>query len=538
MRKDIRRFYIVRFLTASLALLLLLSLLLSATGCEKRAAPAGTAPADEQSGNGEEAAAWAPQAKSGTLSAYSTYVPGQILHDGFYYDDAWFEEAPETQNDALALLSMQLVAAAVTGSADGPGAQALSVMGFENIGFENFNTSDPDDCAYTRATRRMGDCTLVVVVMQSYTFDKSTKVKGWKQNFTVNDDTAAGEHAALAAAAEKVLADVAGIAGGPRKYWIIGQSRGGALANLIAAKLPAALGADDRGIYGYTFEAPAVTEAALNAAGRYDYIHNYIAGDDFVANVPVWGMVRYGVDHEIRTDATEAALRAELEKLGSSLAVADVTGRSDEQVAALTDYLQKRISSGRDTPARADYSATRVDTVANADGTQTTVTYSYQEALTHLMGAIFSGAFGGLPANTPESVLPDLSASVYLLADAIDNETTDPAASLSQYRQAAKGLYAVMNGLFTRGLPDLTETDVYALLRLAGPLMIDAGYVRTGDADADAAGMIHPLIEWAQSVGDLTYSHHFDTALARLHARAPLPAITAPAAGDAAVRAR
>ena len=67
----------------------------------------------------------------GTLEEYSTYTSGEKLADSFYYTDAWFFKSPEEQNDALALLSMQLVAAAVEDGENGASAALLTDLGFE-----------------------------------------------------------------------------------------------------------------------------------------------------------------------------------------------------------------------------------------------------------------------------------------------------------------------------------------------------------------------------------------------------------------------
>ena len=226
----------------------------------------------------------------GRLTEYSTYKAGELLKDTFYCNDAWFGDDPAKRNDALALLSMQLTAAAVTSEENGSGALALRKLGFDRLGFVGFGTDDSDDCAYTWATKKIGDKTLVAIVFQSYALDSATKVKAWKQNFHVNDEDAFGEHAAFKKASEKVLDGIASLGGENARFWIMGQSRGGALANLVAAKLSDKLGGANGRIYAYTFEAPATVDGALaqTKAAEFAYIHNYIASDDMVPLVPMW----------------------------------------------------------------------------------------------------------------------------------------------------------------------------------------------------------------------------------------------------------
>ena len=481
----------------------------------------------------------------GTWQGYSTYAVGETFADSFYYTDDWFLAEPSRQNDALALLSMQLTAAAVDGDEDGFGADLLQKLGFSELGFVGFGTEDPDDCAYTWAKKSVGDCTLIVIVVQSYAFDSATKEKGWTQNFLVNGESAEGEHYALAKAAEKTLDGITALSEGGRvKYWITGQSRGGALANLIAAKLPAHLaqsGAVNKGIYAYTFEAPAVTEPDIAAAANYSYIHNYICSDDPVPRVPMWGMVRYGVDIELKTEQTDAGVQAELIKLGSvaaELEVPDSTERAEDLIASL----EQRVSDGAK-PNRADYSRVRTDVFTDADGTEISVTYSYQAVFAKLMAV----AFGGELADVSLGALLDdeelLHTAVLTFADAVVSEAKQgDTAAAPTYWAAAESMLQLINSVAGNGI-SLNQTDVYALLRLLGPLAVDVDYEPSGDDGTDTFGYISPLMGLAGSLEGLTYSHHFDTVIARLKALAPQPALYAvafttdtPQAGDAAAK--
>ncbi len=58
-------------------------------------------------------AAGTPDEKFGTAQLFSTFAPDEKLSDGYYFTDEWFLEDSSERNDALALLSMQLVAATV-----------------------------------------------------------------------------------------------------------------------------------------------------------------------------------------------------------------------------------------------------------------------------------------------------------------------------------------------------------------------------------------------------------------------------------------
>lgn len=481
----------------------------------------------------------------GTWQGYSTYAVGETFSDSFYYTDDWFLTDPAQQNDALALLSMQLTAAAVEGTSDGFGADLLQKLGFSAPGFVGFDTEDSDDCAYTWAKKSLGDCTLIVIAVQSYAFDSFTKEKGWAQNFLVNGETAEGEHYALAKAAEKVLDGIAALSEGGRvKYWITGQSRGGALANLIAAKLPARLtqtGAGNEGVYAYTFEAPAVTEPDLAAAADYSYIHNYLCSDDLVPKVPMWGMVRYGVDLELKTEQTDDGVQAELAKLGSAAAeleVSDSTVRAEELIASV----EQRVSDGAE-PNRADYSRVRTAVFEGTDGAEISVTYSYQAVFAKLMAVTFGGELAGVSLG---ALLDDeelLHTAVLTFADAVVCEAKQgDTAAAPTYWTAAESVLELLNTVVENPI-SLNQTDVYALLRLLGPLAIDVDYEPSGDEGTDTFGYIGPLMGLAGSLEGLTYSHHFDTVIARLKVLAPQPALHAvaftadtPQAGDATAK--
>ena len=186
--------------------------------------------------------------KFGELDWYSTYrdkadeTEMKTIRDSFYYSDGWFSDSPESENKELALASMQLAASSVTDDEDGAGASFLKEMGFEEVGFSDFSSDDPDDCNYTWGRKKLDDGVLVAVAVQSASDDPAIKNKGWKQNFTVNDpesEEPGGEHYAYSMAVDKVIDDIAALGGqGKVKYWITGQSRGGAIANILAARLP------------------------------------------------------------------------------------------------------------------------------------------------------------------------------------------------------------------------------------------------------------------------------------------------------------
>ncbi len=102
------------------------------------------------------------------------------------------------------------------------------------------------------------------------------------------------------------------------KFWIVGYSRGGAVAGLVGKlyndycnvydcaeildvyNKNINISQDD--IYTYTFEAPmGYSDVISNKCGKYYNIHNIINDDDFVTKLALseWGFVRPGIDHKL-----------------------------------------------------------------------------------------------------------------------------------------------------------------------------------------------------------------------------------------------
>ena len=457
---------------------------------------------------------WAAEDSStyyfGKSTEYSTFnSETKDLIDSYYFTDSWFEKDATERNDELALVSMQLVAAAVDCGTDSNVSKFLEGLGFADIAFEENSKQDPDSCNYVHAKKTMPDGrTLVAVVIQSSTEDNATKEQGWKQNFIVNgEDQVSGEHFALAKAADKVIGDIEALGDSNTVFWVMGQSRGGALSNLISKRL----GDHGKDVYGYTFETPAVVDADA-VQGDFGYIHNYICRDDLVSKVPMWGMTRYGNEYELKTEDTDAGVQEELEKIGSSACYGDVPDAESFE-NEIINYLSERVGS------RADYSKERTDSFTDEETGETiTITYSYQETLAKLMATVFGDGISGASSLLDDTEV--LWPAVEQLAAAVSLDGTDDA--IPYYYNAAKELHKLLNDVSDSKL-NLTETDLYALLTLIGPYLVDLEYEVVGDATSDVLGYMSPVITLVAYVPDMTYSHQFDTVIARLKVLAPAP---------------
>lgn len=440
-------------------------------------------------------------------SVSSQDTENKTIKDTFYYSDDWFSDDPSSENQELALASIQLVASCISDNADNPGEAFLKSMGFEEVGYSDFGSTDPDDCNYTWGRKTIGDKTLVAVVIQSVNNGWKQKNKAWKQNFTVNEPGSSdpsGEHYAYSKAVDKVADDIAALGGDGATFWITGHSRGGAIANVLAARLSDKLSGSK--IFAYTFEAPATVDA--EAAGDYKFIHNYVCSDDIVTHIPLWGMTRYGVMHELKTKETDEGFDEILVSLGSDAAGMKARIVTDDVVARIIENLEAKV------PSRAEYSAERTDSWTDADGNKHDLTYSWQEAYVKLMDLVFnensSGAlFEGLAAKRG-----DLEGAIMYLVVGVEHESAgeDPSAD---YWETAKRLYTVLSGLNGGEMP-VSEEDLYKVVRVAAPVLVTISE-DSGQPDTEL------LLDVLGYNRELIYSHLFDTAIARLKVLAPAP---------------
>ncbi|MBQ9030957.1 MAG: hypothetical protein IJ106_05825 [Parasporobacterium sp.] len=455
----------------------------------------------------------------GTLEWYSTFTAGSTIKDSFYYSDDWFLEDPEIQNNALALVSMQLTAAAVPGDENGTGTTFLKNMGFEETGLSGFGEADPEGCNFTWGTKTIGSgedaFTLVVVAIQSHSLVQEEKQTGWRQNFLVNEEDITVEQASYANAADHAAEEIAQLGlSGNVKYWITGQSRGGAIAGILAVRLKD----EGNSVYAYTFEAPAnVEQYAIEGHEQdYGYIHNYLCSDDIVTMIPPWGMTRYGTEHRLNTEETTQPLPQMLQKIGSDAAGAAETYDPEaiESISAgLIQVLSDRI------PTREEYSSLHTDTFTGASGNEVSVSYRYQDLFVSLMQVVFGNVLEGIDTDRLAEEMPQLLPAVSALYQAVKEES-DP-----MYYEAATQLATFLEKAGIE-LP-LALEDLYALLKLAGPVMINAEFVPESGTITldDMFQCIGPVIELFEKKNTLIFSHQFDTVIARLKLLAEEPAM-------------
>ena len=164
------------------------------------------------------------------------------------------------------------------------------------------------------------NCNIVFVIVQG------TQAEEWSSNFEsgLNDKVHKGFDIAANEVFDSLKETMKLLANEKTKIIITGHSRGGAVANLVAAKIDEGLGdsvftdvtKDD--VFAYTYATPNVSRANVKNA-KYQNIFNIVNPEDFVTRVmpSEWGYGRYGQTLNLPSsnkNNSQAAYKKYLEK--------------------------------------------------------------------------------------------------------------------------------------------------------------------------------------------------------------------------------
>ena len=220
---------------------------------------------------------------------------------GFYYTDDYFKKSATEYNQSLATMSLCLSLSTYQDEdkniedeniyknvSDVFGKCGFVVDGanstFQQKNYDIKTGTDTIACSF--ANKKIGDSTLVAVAIRSGGYGAE-----WASNLTLG---AEGDHAGFDDASSKVykyLADYVNSKNitGKVKFWITGFSRGGATANLLAAKLDNTMDSHPKvtytkdDVYAYTFATPAGAVKSNNPhSKKYNNIFNIINFHDVV----------------------------------------------------------------------------------------------------------------------------------------------------------------------------------------------------------------------------------------------------------------
>ncbi|MDO4437482.1 MAG: lipase family protein [Coriobacteriaceae bacterium] len=246
------------------------------------------------------------------------------------WDDAWFTQDERIYNDQLAHTASVIAALAYSESGYYQASnacppymeRALGQLGFSDVDTDSYRyrsevvdevlglvTNQADGVAYTLARKRLTSSSegpdsrprglILVSVRGSYGSE-------WLSNLDLSSDEA-GDYGGYVRAAREISREVEQQVarscsnGAEASVLLTGHSRGGAVANLVAAELNNARAASnmpEARIYAYTFAAPATTLQPQARSSRYANIFNVINPSDIMPHLPLetWGYERYGVD--------------------------------------------------------------------------------------------------------------------------------------------------------------------------------------------------------------------------------------------------
>lgn len=189
----------------------------------------------------------------------------------------------------------------------------LKKDGFYNCSHYNYRDSNPHNCSYTFATRNVkykgGQKTQILICIRgtdSVEWEGNMELTGTDYNANYADTHYSFEKASndIAASLYNYIATIKkkGVDTNQCVIWVTGHSRGGAVANLLAAKLTDS-GSDSIGdVFGYTYATANATTKYKNKS--YSNIFNHCFADDFVPSVPFekWGYGNYGTTYVANAD--------------------------------------------------------------------------------------------------------------------------------------------------------------------------------------------------------------------------------------------
>ena len=251
----------------------------------------------------------------------------------YFYSDGYFADAPELYNPSLSSMSLSLAIACFNAMRTDfdltmPQGPYSNLFRHVKVLMSDIGVADKDIYVNESLEIRPTEDTIGMIMgAKSITLDGEDfilvpiAVRGgdyeaeWASNVTLGTS---GEAEGFSSAATKVLKQIEGyidsnesfdissaLNEGKVKFWVVGYSRGGAVANLTAKRLTDVYRELGNAIYSYTFEAPncGTDEFVINEpwtyGGVYENIHNVINPSDLVTMIPPkqMGFKRYGVDH-------------------------------------------------------------------------------------------------------------------------------------------------------------------------------------------------------------------------------------------------
>ncbi|MBD5545071.1 MAG: leucine-rich repeat protein [Lachnospiraceae bacterium] len=229
-------------------------------------------------------------AKDSALYSMLAYDEYRVTSDGQYYT-----QEKGRQNCPILLLGQ------------------LKRDGFYNWSCFNYRDADPHNCSYTFATRNIKyngvTKTQIIVCI------RGTDSVEWEGNMELTGTDYNANYASTHYSFEKASNDIEaslynyiatikkkGVDTNQCVIWVTGHSRGGAVANLLSAKLTDSGSNSIGDVFGYTYATANATTKYKDKS--YNNIFNHCFVDDFVPSVPFekWGYGNYGITYVANAD--------------------------------------------------------------------------------------------------------------------------------------------------------------------------------------------------------------------------------------------
>ena len=248
------------------------------------------------------------------------------------YADSFLSGSAKEFHQNLAIISLGLTMAS-SNQKEGDhhtGAAYLQAM-LEKMGFDKSSVQvsksyadtqkQTDTCEYAFAVKKLvnSDDYVVCAVVRSNGYggewiSNAHVYNGVNANHSAGFKGAAdGMYTALQKYLRQINVDKSHI-----RLWVTGFSRGGAIANLLGARLSEEIGISADKIFVYGFAVPRTVQK--NVKVRYENIFNIINQCDLVPRVPLqsWGYERYGIDRFLpcvsRNSGWYSSVRTDMEK--------------------------------------------------------------------------------------------------------------------------------------------------------------------------------------------------------------------------------
>lgn len=248
------------------------------------------------------------------------------------WDPAWFMAPSDHFNVKLAACSMAVAAATCRNTQANDFRfvrEALEALDFQDVNTDAFlhrNEQDQSDyrrdidlVAYAMGHQTIegeaGAVPLVVLAVRG-----TSRTTEWVSNANVADGVTDGNynveyHEGFDAAADEAYGHVAqylvhhGVPMDQARIWIVGHSRGAAVADMIAAFMCESGEFDPAHIFTYAFATPAHTRRKDAHSATFDGIFNIIDPVDYVPRLPLesWGFRRFGTTFFLPVAATGTA---------------------------------------------------------------------------------------------------------------------------------------------------------------------------------------------------------------------------------------